>query len=142
MSEINTESQTSAVAVNPTAAVTAQNIELSATSPDEIGHAQQALIHWAKAKVAEMKSEHGELLRAYQTAVDHKWGASALKRQAAKGEKRIEFYSKMLAALEHGFVIIPNFPVTVFAIRTDKAKPLRLLTTHWGSTHEQHAARR
>src|SRR5207245_2577264 len=70
-------------------------------------------------------------------AVKQKWANGALKRQSEKAKKRLTFYEKVLAALSAGYIIVPNFPVTAFAIRTDKNKPLKMLTTERYQSNEQ-----
>lgn len=119
------------------ATVPPQNIQLTATEPDEIAQCQQHLIAWGKAKIAELTAEATELGEAYKRAVTVKWKSEPMKRLWDKALKRVSFYQKMVSALEHGFVIIPNFPVTVFAIRTDKLRALKLVTTRHWDTHEQ-----
>ena len=128
-----------AVATIPKEPPMSGDMQLTATKPDEIATAQTALIEWTNRKIAELQAEHKDLTDAYDNAVEHKWAASPLKRQVDKTQKRIEFYEKMKSALEHGYVIIPNFPVTVFAIRTAKEKPLKLMTSRRWDTHEQKA---
>jgi hypothetical protein len=51
--------------------------------------------------------------------------------------KRLDFYERMLTALEHGYQIVPSFPITAFAIRTDRKKPLHMWTTSYSKSHEQ-----
>lgn len=104
------------------------NVEVTASTPDEMAVANSALIVWCEKKINEVKASAAELRAAYDTAVKRKWGAATLKRHAALEEKRITFYEKILTALKAGFMIVPNFPVTAFAIRTDREKPLRMLT--------------
>ncbi len=126
-----------AVATIPQTVPACVDVQLTATQPDEIATAQTALIEWSKNKIASLQIDRAELAAAHENAVAHKWASSPLKRQLDKTQKRIEFYEKMLSALEHGYVIIPNFPVTVFAIRTDKEKPLKLASTSRWDTHEK-----
>lgn len=126
-----------AVATIPQTVPAPVDVQLTATEPDEIAAAQTSLIAWATQKIASLQAEHKDLSDAYDNAVEHKWAASPLKRQVDKTQKRIEFYEKMKVALEHGYVIIPNFPVTVFAIRTTKEKPLKLMTSRRWDTREQ-----
>lgn len=131
------EEQTSAVVL---AQPVAQDIQLTATEPDEIKQAQVSLIDWCKQKIISLNGDYAEMKGAYENAVAHKWAASPIKRQVTKLEKRIEFYQKMRSALEHGYVIIPNFPVTVFAIRTKKENPARVYISagqNWGNRHQQ-----
>ncbi len=128
-----------AVATLPQTTPTPVDVQLTATEPDEIASAQQALIMWTTQKILALRREQKDLQDAYEHAVSQKWASGTLKRHALLAAKRIEFYDKMKAALEHGYVIIPNFPVTVFAIRTNKDKPLKMLTDSWGDSHEQKA---
>lgn len=122
-----------AVATVPQTTPVAVDVQLTATEPDEIASAQQALIAWAKQKIDSLQAERIELEDAYNHAVSQKWAAGTLKRHAALAAKRVEFYEKMKSALEHGYVIIPNFPVTVFAIRTNRDCPNKKTSTYrWG----------
>jgi hypothetical protein len=112
--------------------------QVTATTPDAMTQSQSGMIAWFKRKVVECYSELDETTEAYEHAVKQKWSSSALKRMADKASKRLTFYRKVLAALEHGFVMIPNFPVTAFAIRTDKKNPLKMMSTRsWNNSHEQ-----
>jgi len=118
----------------------ATDVSVSATTADEMAEAQSALIRWAQAKVADIRSERDEANECYERAVRSKWKSDPLKRMAERAEKRLTFYEKILAALQAGYTIIPNFPVTAFAIRTDRSRPLAMLTTSWGSKHTQRPA--
>lgn len=100
------------------------NVSVTALQPDDMQASQQALIAWAQQKVVTMRAEAVELRAAYEHARDRKWKSDTLKRHAVLAEKRVTFYEKVLAALEAGFVIIPNFPVALFAIRTIKKSPV------------------
>jgi hypothetical protein len=126
-----------AVATTPQTTPIAVDVQLTATEPDEIASAQQALIAWTKQKIDSLQAERIELEDAYNHAVAQKWASGTLKRHATLATKRIEFYEKMKSALENGYVIIPNFPVTVFAIRTTKEKPLKMMASSWHASHEQ-----
>lgn len=127
----------SALVPHSSAAVPAQNVSVSAMNPDEMARSQHALVAWAYAKVAELKAELKDVTDARDTAVRRKWAAGALNRQITKAQKRLDFYSKLLTALEHGYTIVPNFPVTAFAIRTNRERPARLWTTSYREKHTQ-----
>lgn len=103
------------------------NLEVSAFTPHEMLNANQALIAWCEQKIAAVKSEASELLAAFKQAVEKKWKSSTLKRHADLAAKRVTFYEKIKVALEEGFYIVPNFPVDLFAIRTERAFPARKL---------------
>lgn len=102
--------------------------ELSAQTPVEMLSCQNALIQWCKNKVVAMQAEHAELDGAYRHALKQKWKVSTLKRHAELAAKRVVFYQKMQGALEAGYYIVPNFPVTLFAIRTDRKKPATMFS--------------
>lgn len=96
-----------------------------AQNPQEMLVAQARLVEWAKGKLAEARQDHVELVQNYEIAVKSKWRSDTLKRHAAKALRKVDFYEKILGALEAGYVIVPNFPVDVFAIRTSKTWPER-----------------
>lgn len=123
--------------VTTTAPPPPQDIEVTAQNVDEMEAAQSALIVWCRAKIQQVEQEHKELADAYWHAVKCKWKAETLKRHSDLAAKRADFYRRMLTALEHGYQIVPSFPITAFAVRTNKKKPLRMYTTHWGTSHEQ-----
>lgn len=102
-------------------------LEVTAFTPEEMKHANEALILWCERKIASMKAEAKDLFDAFTQAVEKKWKSSTLKRHSELATKRVTFYEKLKAALEQGFYIVPNFPVDLFAIRTDREKPFRKL---------------
>lgn len=114
-----------------------KDVELTATNVDEMAECQSALIKWCSAKIEETKAEASELQSAYEHAKRSKWKHDTLKRHAGLALKRVQFYEKILVALQHGYQIVPSFPITAFAVRTDRTKPLRLVTTSWRTSHEQ-----
>lgn len=91
----------------------AKDIELTATLPREMEMAQVQLIEWCKNKILELKADLADLDGAYNHAKKHAWKCSTFKTHALKCSKRIVYYEKVLAALEAGYCIVPNFPVTV-----------------------------
>lgn len=120
-----------------TATPVEQNIEVTAENADEMAQCQTAIVEWCKNKIASMRAEAKELTEAYERAKRSKWKFDTLQRHSELAAKRTEFYERMLVALEHGYQIVPSFPVTAFAIRTDKNKPLKMMTTSWRENHTQ-----
>lgn len=107
------------------------DLQLTATLPNEMMVAQNHLIQWCDGKMASLRLECDELKAAYEHAKKNKWKFSVLQSQYNKSVKKVSYYEKIKAALEAGYVIIPNFPVDMFAIRTDKGKPKKYLNTYW-----------
>lgn len=102
------------------------NIAVTALVPEQMTSCQSALIAWCQQKIATIRAEAEELRAAFEQAKAKKWKTSVLQRHAALAEKRVVFYEKMLAAFEHGFIIVPNFPVGLFTVRTEEgASPER-----------------
>lgn len=106
---------------------TGMELEVSATTPLEMSQAQDSLIAWCSRKIKVMKHEASELAENLAIAIKNKWKTDTLRRHSALAVKRVTFYEKIKAALEAGYCIVPNFPITVFAIRTDRDKPLKKL---------------
>lgn len=103
--------------------VSGGNLELSASTPDEMVQCHGAMVEWANRKLQLVRNEAKELRDAYLHAKKMKWKNDTLMRHADLADKRVVFYEKFKAALEAGYCVVPNFPVTLFAIRTDRKKP-------------------
>jgi len=115
--------------------VPVKDVSVAATGPAEMQQSQSALVLWARHKLDELHADRNELQAAYDNAIKHKWAASAIKRQILKLDKRVEFYAKVFDALDHGYMIVPNFPVTAFAIRMNKKQSLKMWTTNYYTSH-------
>lgn len=99
------------------------NLSLSAQSPGEMVQCHAAAIEWCKRKIKLVQAEAAELKAAFEHAKKCKWKFDTLERHWKLAVKRVEFFQKMLSAFDAGCYIVPNFPATVFAIRTDKDSP-------------------
>lgn len=118
-----TQAATPAASIVP---VEGGNVELSASTPDEMVQCHGAMIEWANRKLELVRNEAKELRDAYDHAKKMKWRNDVLHRHAGLADKRVVFYEKFKSALEAGYCVVPNFPdrvVSLFAIRTDKEKP-------------------
>ena len=119
------------------ATIPVQDIEVTAQNADEMAECQLSLTVWTKGKIAEVKKQTEELEAAYQHAKRCKWKFDTLQRHWQYSLKRQDFYERMLTALEHGYQIVPSFPITAFAIRTNRKNPLLLLTNDYFHSHTQ-----
>jgi len=113
------------------------NIEVTAETPEQMRQSNQALIAWCDAKIRKLTAEASELQAAYEHAVKQKWKSGVLKTHWARCGARTEYFKKIKLALECGYYIVPNFPVTAFVIRTDAKNPKKGTTTYKWSTHLQ-----
>lgn len=116
------------------------DLMLTAVGPGDMSQCQSALILWTEKKVAALKADQYELLAEVEVAKRRKWKWTIYQAHADKLGKRIVFYEKMRAALVEGYCIVPNFPVSLFAIRTDRKNPLKMWTNKsWNSKFIQDA---
>lgn len=99
------------------------NVAVTAFEPNDMPQCQEALKAWAVNKVRTLDSDVEELERAVAEAKQRKWKTSTFQRHLGIAKKRVEFYRKIMCALQAGYVIVPNFPVQAFAIRTKKEQP-------------------
>lgn len=121
-------------------ASTIDDIALTATIPSEMIDAQQQLIDWCRKKVAVTEEESKELHEAYERAVKMKWKSDAMLRLHKNAVKKLQYYQKVLAALEAGLHIVPNFPIQMFAIRTKTKSPKgKIKYGTWRDDHKQGA---
>ena len=102
---------------------TGLELEVSATTPLEMAQAGDDLIAWCGRKIDSMKHEAAELAENLAIAIKNKWKTDTLRKHAALATRRVTFYEKIKAALEAGYCIVPNFPIDLFAIRTDRKNP-------------------
>jgi hypothetical protein len=102
---------------------TGMELEVSATTPLEMSQAQDKLIAWCNHKIEVMKHEAVELAENLAIAIKNKWKTDTLRRHSVLATNRVTFYEKIKAALEAGYCIVPNFPIDLFAIRTNRKKP-------------------
>jgi hypothetical protein len=83
---------------------------------------QMQLAEWARLKLAETSKEYTELHNACTEAKAHKWKHSAILTASRKAIKRVEYYEKVVAALESGYMLFPPIDnIDVIAIRTENS---------------------
>ena len=117
----------------------AKNIEVIALRPYDIPVAQKHLSSWCEAKIAEIKTEVANLNESIAVARRTKMRTSNLIAHKNRTEKRITFYAKVKMAIDEGYVIVPNFPIDVFAIRTKAQFVTKFETPYRSSDRDQKA---
>jgi len=105
---------------------------LVAVTPKEMAVAQTELIDWCKKKKAEVQQEHRDLKENLAIAAKNKWRVSTLRRSLTLSERRRSFYAKIHSALSQGYLIIPNLPMELLAIRVQRRVPTRKENTSFG----------
>lgn len=114
-----------------------EDIALTATLPSEMVESQQQLIRWCEMKVAICQQEVNELWDAAERAKKMKWKFKPLLSLHAGAVKKLLYYDKVRAALVEGYYIVPNFPIQMFAVRTNRDKPVRMYEwKNWGDKQQ------
>lgn len=104
---------------------------LVARDPAELERAHGAMKLWASGMVEQMKSETAEHLAAYEIARKNKWASARLQRLHRLSVRRQLFYEKTVAALGAGYMVVPNFQMDTFMVRTSKAAPTGSYFSSW-----------
>lgn len=113
------------------------DIELTAKTPFEMLEAQASLIEWCDKKLTVLNNDAKELEEATAHAKKNKWRWQVHDKHHKLALKRVEYYEKIRGALMNGYYIVPNFPISFFAIKTNKHQPKKLYGTYnWAK--EQH----
>jgi hypothetical protein len=99
------------------------DIVVLARDPNEMAEAQQGLIAWMDRRITSLKVELSEAEENLATAARMKHRKEPWMRVVSRVKKRMVYYEKAKAALEEGFCIIPDMPMEVIAVRTNRSKP-------------------
>ena len=100
-----------------------QELRFVATHPSEMEAAQRQLVAWAARRLSEELQQSREITQNYNLAVKNKWRTVTLRKAMELGKTRVTAFKKIKLAVEQGFVIIPDFPLTLIAVRTSKQGP-------------------
>lgn len=104
---------------------------LVALTPAEMPAAQTALVDWCLRRMREVAAITRDLAKNLEIAKRNRWGSRvSLQTTLARERKRIDFYRKIKAAVQEGYLIIPNFPVDAFAVRVTSNAPPRIADTY------------
>lgn len=101
---------------------------LTAVNPTEMQAVESNLKPWLEIKLAEIEQNIVECNRALNEAKDNGWSTSALTAARNRAVDDETFYNKILLAVEAGHTIIPDFPISIFAIRRSQPDQRQLHT--------------
>jgi len=99
------------------------DLNLVALTPAEIAPAQDALVAWCGRKLQALADEADELALHQQLAVTNGWNTSVVTAALNRTARRVTYYTKMREALQAGYLLVPNMPVEVLAVRVQRAAP-------------------
>jgi hypothetical protein len=94
-----------------------------ALSPDEMPAAQAHLMTWCKAQIAAIRTELTEIDEHAMIAANNGWKLTSVNSAARRAKSRLRYYANVMAALEAGYLIVPNMPVELLAIRVKRHGP-------------------
>jgi hypothetical protein len=121
---------------------TVPNTHLVALNPSEMQAARGDLKTWLEQKLTVIERDIVEANAAITEARHNGWATQALTSARNRAVDDETFYNKILIAVEAGHTIIPDFPISVFAVRRDKPDD-RLSNTwtgHVSNTVHSHPA--
>lgn len=117
-----------------TGEITADDLDVNvvALSPAEMVPAQHSLIAWCDRKMQALRDELDELDLHQKLAVENGWKTSVVEANLNRTARRVTYYQKMQDALKAGYLLVPNMPVDVLAVRVKRAhQPVK--TDGWQS---------
>jgi hypothetical protein len=108
-------------------AATVDDVDLSlvSLSPSEMPAAQAALSAWCERKQTALERELADLQEHHLIASGNGWKLHGLESAMNRAARRITYYGKVKGAVDAGYLIVPNFPVTVLAVRVRGVRPRR-----------------
>lgn len=101
------------------------DINVVAFTPAEMVPAQTDLIAWCDRKLRALADETTDLELHQKLAIENGWRTSVVTASLNRAARRITYYQKMQAALQAGYLLVPNMPVNVLAVRVKGARPRR-----------------
>lgn len=94
---------------------------LVALNPADLAPVQQDLGRVLADKLRQTREELRDLREHQVLARTHGWSLRGLAGQLVRAQQRENYYQKLIAANEAGYLLIPNMPITVLAVRTTRA---------------------
>lgn len=111
--------------------------QLVAFNRAQMQEAQTQLVEWAQRKRTQAEQDRDDASAAKTSALAAGFDTTGLNRMLRTATKRVEFFEKMQAAAAAGYAIIPDLPVDVFAVRTNRQRPLPKTSKFAWDPHEQ-----
>jgi hypothetical protein len=109
--------------LEPTDAAAAENMALVALTPAEMPDQQRALAEWCGRKVDAVQRELATFRQLEDEAKVGGFRQATFTTLVRRAEKRIDYYKKIRMAVEHGYLIVPNMPIDLFAVRVQRKTP-------------------
>lgn len=102
-----------------------------AKTPDQMMQAQGSLVDFMLQKVEAEKQLLAEKEENLEHAKKTKIRTSGWTREVRSAQERVRYYENALAALREGYAIIPDFPISVIAVRTSSLVANSVTLERW-----------
>ena len=102
-----------------------ENLALVALTPSDMPEQQRKLSAWCDRKIDLVERELAHWVALQDEAVAGGFKHTAYSAGANRTAKRIDYYKKIKAAVDAGYLIVPNMPTRTFAVRVKRATPAR-----------------
>lgn len=110
-----------------------EDTTLIALTPADMVPAQASLVDWCDGKIRALRDEVEEFELHQKLAVENGWKTSVIESTLARSRRRVTYYEKMRAAVQAGYLLVPNMPIDVLAVRVNRAKqPEETNDRPWG----------
>lgn len=97
--------------------------QVVAYSPNELALAQGTVRGWCAENIRRLLVERREAQENIEQALPAGFKTAAFDRIIAKCERRIAYFKKVGQAIKAGYMIVPNFDMQLFAVRTNERTP-------------------
>ena len=120
-----TDESTDLVTTTDDAADPEENLTLVALTPSDMPEQQRKLSAWCDRKIDQVERELATWIALQDEAVEGGFKHTGYTAGATRTAKRVDYYKKIKAAVDAGYLIVPNMPTITFAVRVKRAKPIR-----------------
>jgi hypothetical protein len=97
--------------------------QVVAYTPHELATAQGTVRGWCAENIRRLLVERKDAQANLEQARVSKFRTEPFKKLIAKCGRQIEYFKKIGQAIKLGYMIVPNFDMDLFAVRTDATKP-------------------
>lgn len=112
------------------------HLALVALTPGDMPTQQRALSAWCDRKIALVERELATFVALQDEAIIGGFKHASYTNGVNRTAKRVEYYRKIKAAVDAGYLIVPNMPTRTFAVRVKRAKPKRVEGHYRSSVHD------
>lgn len=100
-----------------------ENLPLVALTPWEMPEQQRRLAEWCGRKIDSVQRELATFVALEDEAIAGGFKAASYHANVLRTKKRIVYYEKIKAAVDAGYLIVPNMPTRTFAVRVKRRAP-------------------